>query len=145
MQNRPIVVTEIDAARLRALLAVRARAGRDQDHLHDLAAELERARIAEPEDVSADVITIHTRLQVLDLVSGERRELTLVLPHESDASAGRISVLAPLGTALLGYREGDEVEWLMPGGLRRLRIEYVRPPAEGRVAPAQEVFSSAIG
>jgi regulator of nucleoside diphosphate kinase len=91
------------------------------------------------------VITIHTRLQVLDLVSGERRELTLVLPHESDASAGRISVLAPLGTALLGYRAGDEVEWLMPGGLRRLRIEYVRPPAEGRVAPAQEVFSSAIG
>jgi len=145
MQNRPIVVTEIDAARLRALLAVRARAGHDQDHLHDLAAELERARIAEPEDVSADVITIHTRLQVLDLVSGERRELTLVLPHESDASAGRISVLAPLGTALLGYREGDEVEWLMPGGLRRLRIEHVRPPAEGRVAPAQEVFSSAIG
>jgi regulator of nucleoside diphosphate kinase len=64
---------------------------------------------------------------VLDLVSGERHELTLVLPRESDAGTGRVSVLAPLGTALLGYRVGDEIEWLMPGGLRRLRIEEVRP------------------
>jgi regulator of nucleoside diphosphate kinase len=135
MRNIPIVITAIDAARLRNLLAVRARNGRDHEHLHDLAAELERARIAEPDDVPADVITIHTRVQVLDLVSGECRELTLVLPRESDASAGRISVLAPLGTALLGYRAGDEVEWLMPGGLRRLRIESVRPPAEDRAAP----------
>lgn len=135
MRNMPIVITEIDAARLRDLLAVRTRAGRDQEHLHDLAAELERARIAESDEVSADVITIHTRVQILDLVSKERRELTLVLPRESDASAGRISVLAPLGTALLGNRAGDEVEWLMPGGLRRLRIESVRPSAEDGAAP----------
>ena len=145
MRNIPIVITESDAARLRDLLAVRARARRDHEHLHDLAAELERARIVEPDDLPADVITIHTRVQVLDLVSGERRELTLVLPRESDASAGRISVLAPLGTALLGYRTGDEVEWLMPGGLRRLLIESVRPPVEDRVAPAHQVSSSAIG
>ena len=144
MRNLPIVISQIDAARLRDLLAVRARAERDQAHLHELAEELERARIAEPDDVPADVITIHTRVQVLDLVSGERRELTLVLPRESDASVGRISVLAPLGTALLGYRVGDEVEWQMPGGLRRLRIESVRLPDEGRAAPAHEVFSSAI-
>ena len=82
-----------------------------------------------------------TRVHVLDLVSWERRELVLVLPRESDAVAGRISVLAPLGTALLGFREGDEVEWLMPGGLRRLRIEDVRrrPKSTGglaRAAPA---------
>ncbi len=145
MRNHPIVITEIDAARLRGLIAVQARAQLDQDHLHELAAELERARIAEPDDVPADVITMHTRIHVLDLVSGERQELTLVLPRESDASAGRISVLAPLGTALLGYRAGDEVEWLMPGGLRRLRIESVFPPAADRVAPVREVLSTAIG
>jgi regulator of nucleoside diphosphate kinase len=144
MRDHPIVITEIDAARLRDLIAVRARSERDQDHLHELAAELERARIAEPEEVPADVITMHTRIQVLDLVSGERRELTLVLPRESDASAGRISVLAPLGTALLGYRAGDEVEWQMPGGLRRLRIENVRPPAEAQVAAVPEAGPYAI-
>jgi len=144
MRNRPIVITRIDAARLRELLATRARAERDQDHLQELAEELERARIAESEDVPADVITIHTRIQVLDLGSGERRELTLVLPRESDASAGRISVLAPLGTALLGFRAGDEVEWQMPGGLRRLRIESVRPPAELQACATPGAYASAI-
>ena len=145
MRNRPIVITRTDAARLRELLATRARAARDQDHLEELTEELERARIADPNEVPADVITIHTRIQVLDLVSGERRELTLVLPRESDASAGRISVLAPLGTALLGYRAGDEVEWQMPGGLRRLRIERVLPPDEQHAAPARETYASALG
>jgi len=145
MREQPIVIGKVDAARLRKLLAARVRAGRDQDHLEELAAELERARIAEPGDVPGDVIAIHARVQVLDLVSGERRELTLVLPRESDASAGRISVLAPLGTALLGYRAGDEVEWLMPGGLRRLRIESVHPPAENMEAPGHEVVSRAVG
>ena len=70
---------------------------------------------------------------MLDLSSGERREYTLTYPAEADVAAGRISVLAPLGTALLGYREGDEFEWQMPGGLRRLRIEKVRSSHEDSV------------
>jgi regulator of nucleoside diphosphate kinase len=128
VRDRPIVVTESDAARLRDLLAAQARAERDHGHLQELAEELERAVTAEPGEAPEDVITMHTHVQVLDLMSGARRELMLVFPREADLSAGRISVLAPLGTALLGYREGDEVEWLMPGGLRRLRIERVRQP-----------------
>jgi regulator of nucleoside diphosphate kinase len=112
VRDRPIVITKSDAAKLRELLAARARAEHDQDHLHELAAELERALIAEP---------------------------------EADLNAGRISVLAPLGTALLGYREGDEVEWQMPGGLRQLRIERVRRLTEDRVARRREVPATAVG
>ena len=145
MRNRPIVINRTDAARLRDLLAARARVERDQDHLHELQSELERARIAEADEVSDDVISIHARVDVLDLTSGERRELTLVLPRESDPGAGRISVLAPLGTALLGYRTGDEVEWLMPGGLRRLRIEAVRQLADETPAPMRETRTGAAG
>src|SRR4029079_14420276 len=102
MRNRPIVISRTDAARLRELLATRARAELDQDHLRELAEELERARIAESDQVPAGVITIHARVQVRDLVSGECRELTLVLPRESDASAGRISVFARRGYAPRG-------------------------------------------
>jgi regulator of nucleoside diphosphate kinase len=145
MRDRPIVISRTDAARLRDLIAARARVARDQDHLDELAAELERARIADPEDLPADVITIDTSVRVLDLVSGERRELTVVLPVQSDASAGRISVLAPLGTALLGYRVGDEIEWRMPGGLRRMRIETVQPPAVERSDSMREVLTVACG
>jgi regulator of nucleoside diphosphate kinase len=130
VRDRHIVITESDASRLRGLLATRMGAVRDHGHLEELAAELERALIAGSDEVPGDVITMHTRVRVLDLKSREHRELVLVFPLESDPAAGRISVLAPLGTALLGYREGDEVEWTMPGGLRRLRIEKVwQPPA----------------
>lgn len=145
MRDRPIVITRADAARLRLLLSTRARAERDQAHLLELSEELERARIAAADEVPADVIGIHSRIEVLDLARGERRYLTLVLPHESDARAGRISVLAPMGTALLGFRAGDEVEWQMPGGLRRLRIESVRPPDEPHASPAGEAYAGAIG
>ena len=125
MRDRHIVISKSDAASLRGLLATRMSAPRDHGHLDELGAELERALIAERDEVPGDVITMHTRVHVLDLKSQERREVVLVFPWESDPAAGRISVLAPLGTALLGYREGDEVEWTMPGGLRRLRIEKV--------------------
>jgi regulator of nucleoside diphosphate kinase len=144
MRNHPIFVSESDAGRLGDLLAARARAVRDQDHLHELCVELERAIVLDPGRVPGDVITMQARVQILDLTSGERRELTLVFPWQADISARRISVLAPLGTALLGHREGDEVEWAMPGGLRRLRIEKVRQPSPRAIPRVRETRSGAL-
>ncbi|WP_116809103.1 GreA/GreB family elongation factor [Steroidobacter cummioxidans] len=126
MRDHPIVISEPDARVLRGLLA-RAAQGHDQEHLEELSLELERAQVLQPEQVAADVVTMHKPLRILDLSNGTRQELTLVGPAEANVSARRISVLAPLGTALLGNREGDEVEWQMPGGVRRLRIESVQP------------------
>jgi regulator of nucleoside diphosphate kinase len=128
MRDQPIVIAASDAARLRGLVAARAAAAQDQDHLQELAVELERALVLEPGEVPAHVITMDSHVTVLDLTSGARDEWVLVFPADADVRARRISVLAPLGTALLGYREGDEVEWEMPSGLRRLRIEKVRQP-----------------
>jgi len=88
--------------------------------------ELERALVVDPSRLSPNVVTLYAAVRVRDLESGHPQELTLVSPSEANVSAGRISVLAPLGTALLGYRQGDVVEWVMPGGLRRLLIEEVR-------------------
>jgi regulator of nucleoside diphosphate kinase len=125
MRDLPIVISEPDARVLRGLLA-RAANGHDQEHLEELSLELERAQVLDPAQVAADVVTMHKPLGVLDLSNGTRMELTLVGPAEANVSARRISVLAPLGTALLGNRQGDEVEWVMPGGVRRLRIESVQ-------------------
>jgi regulator of nucleoside diphosphate kinase len=129
MRVRPIVVTDLDARRLRALLARQGEASNlDQGHLQQLQSELERARVLLWEEMPADVVTMHSEVRVLDLESGGRSDYTLVFPREADVSAKRISVLAPLGTALLGFRKGDTVEWMMPGGIRRLRIERVHQP-----------------
>ncbi|HEY6640842.1 GreA/GreB family elongation factor [Povalibacter sp.] len=125
MRERPIVITNTDAGVLRSLLAAGRAKMRDQDHLDKLELELERAFLIDAQDVPPTVVTMHRRISVLDLSTGTRQELMLVGPSEADVTARKISVLAPLGTALLGYSEGDELEWQMPGGLRRLRIEKV--------------------
>lgn len=128
MRDHPIVISEPDARVLRGLLA-RVAQVRDQEHLEELSEELERAQVLQPEEVAADVVTMHKLVRIVDMSTGTRQELTLVGPAEADVSARRISVLAPLGTALLGYREGDEVEWRMPGGVRHLKIESVQEAA----------------
>jgi regulator of nucleoside diphosphate kinase len=125
MTDRQIVISEPNARVLRNLLRTRNAAPHDQEHLQELRAELDRALVMESSQVSPTVVTLHAAVRVRDLESGQRQELTLVSPREADVSAGRISVLAPLGTALIGYRQGDIVERLMPGGLRRLLIEEV--------------------
>ena len=129
--GRPaIFVAEGDARRLTFLLSGERDGAHDLMHLRELRAELERAIIVAPQDIPPGVITMHSGITVLDTTAGSRRDITLVFPHEAQPADGKISVLAPLGTALLGYRQGDEVEWLMPGGIRRLRIENVRSADE---------------
>jgi regulator of nucleoside diphosphate kinase len=144
MRNRPIFITEIDAAKLRGLLAAFATAQRDQGHLEALALELERAIVVAPDELPRDVVTMHARVHMSDSMTGERRELVLVYPGQADVAAQRVSVLAPIGTALLGYREGDDVEWITPGGLRRLRVEKVVQPSV-KPEPAREAPSLAVG
>lgn len=127
MRESPIFIVDTDAAKLRGLLAGRTRANdaRDQEHLLRLGAELERAFVMKAGAVPRGVVMLNSEVQVVDQSSGVRRELTVVFPSESDPSAGRVSVLAPLGCALMGQHEGEIVEWEVPGGLRRLRIEKV--------------------
>jgi regulator of nucleoside diphosphate kinase len=91
-----------------------------------LAGELDRADVVPRADVRGDVVTMHTRVRYLDETAGERREVTLVYPHESDVANGRVSVLAPVGSALLGLSEGQAIDWEFPDGRpRRLRVESV--------------------
>lgn len=127
MTSRTIVVTDRDFWRLNALVSARtADHTRDQEHIDRLEEELVRSVPVATAEVPADVVTMHSRVAVRDLDAGTSRTYTLVFPREADLPSGRLSVLAPLGTALLGYRVGDEIEWSMPGGMRRVRIESVR-------------------
>lgn len=145
MSSRTIIVTDADFWPLSAL--VRARTAdfmRDREHIDQLAQELARSAPVPATEVPADVITMHSRVRVRDLGTGAARNYTLVFPYQADLRYGRLSVLAPLGTALLGYREGDEIEWAMPGGLRQLRIESVRQTRSPRaLAPSRAMRSTA--
>lgn len=99
-----------------------------------LAEELARAEEVAPAEVPPDVVTLNSTVRVTDLDHGDTRQWTVVMPGHGRYEDGKISVLAPLGTALLGYRCGDEIEWEVPGGRRRLRIDEVvfQPEAAGQ-------------
>ena len=91
-----------------------------------LADELDRADVLPRAAVRDDVVTMHACVRYLDETTGERRDVTLVYPDETDVANGRISVLAPVGSALLGLSEGDAIDWEFPDGRRRrLRVEAV--------------------
>jgi regulator of nucleoside diphosphate kinase len=132
--DREIYVTALDVERLRKLLdGARLWSTRDREHLQALEAELDRARVVAPQDIPGDVVTMNSTALVKDVDTGAEMALTLVFPSEAGLELGKISILAPVGTALLGYRVGDTIEWKVPGRVRRLRVEKViyQPEAAG--------------
>jgi len=134
MFRTPIHITDFDARRLQAVLAryehLPASSHREVNRLRR---ELERARIVPSREVGEQVVTMNSVVVLRDLDSGQEFTCRLSFPDEADADAGRLSVLAPVGTAILGYREGSVIEWDVPKGTRRIRIEKVlyQPEAAG--------------
>jgi len=130
MDTRVIYITEADMKRLRPLIEGMKNS---RDDLRGLQAELEHARVVTPADVPPDVITMNSKARLRDLDTGEEMIFTLVFPGEASIEHDRISVVAPIGTAMLGQRVGDEFEWEVPAGSVRLRVEEMlyQPEAAG--------------
>ncbi len=132
MRDR-IYITNGDFERLRRLIAGRRGANApDNKYLDMLEQELDRAEIVEPNAIPRDVVTMNSEVRLKDLDSGEARVYRLIFPSQS-RTENSISVLAPIGTAMLGYRVGDVIEWPVPKGMRRLRVMDVifQPEAAG--------------
>ena len=133
-----IWLTAQDYNRLRQLLAELTRQSRGmQAGLATLEDILDVARVVQPEKVPGNVVTMNSRVLFEDVSSGEKDTVTIVYPADADSSAGRISVLSPMGAALLGESEGEEVQLPVPHGqTRRVRISNVlyQPEAQGDFA-----------
>lgn len=132
--SRTIYMTEFDVKRLRELIRDSDSAEyRGSAYIDHLRGELNRAKIVLPQEIPADVITMNSRAILQDADSGDEMMLTLVFPQDADVLQDKISVLAPIGTAILGYREGDTIEWEVPDGTRRLVVKKIvyQPEASG--------------
>jgi regulator of nucleoside diphosphate kinase len=134
--NRSIVITESDMAKLQVLIdAAQSYGGRNREHLDELEEELGRAKVVKSKNIPKNTVTMNSRVRITDLDSSKEIVYQLVFPREADISKNKISVLAPIGTALLGYSVGDEIEWSVPGGSRHIRIDAVEyQPEAARVA-----------
>ncbi len=135
MEPRDIYITKFDLARLKELVDVGiAFKERDREYLEGLQNELDRAHVVEPTAIPDNVVTMNSRVRLKDIGSGEETIYDLAFPSDANIGQNKISILAPIGTAILGYRTGDTVEWEVPAGTRKVRIEEVlyQPEAAGR-------------
>lgn len=122
MNSHSILLCASDHEQLRLRLALAGSPPRPHGILADLRTELNRAVIVPDETLPPTVVRIGSTVRVQDLRTGEIESYAVTLPERADPDQGRVSVMAPLGLAVLGYAIGDEFDWATPGGNRHLRI-----------------------
>ncbi len=140
---REICITREDLHKLKKLMDDGAYHSKDDRHVLELCGELARAQVVPADCIPGDVITMNTK--VLLRVNGEEEEVTLVYPNEADVSQNCISVLSPIGTAILGYRERDSFEWNVPTGTAQVEVIRVlyQPEAAQKTQNAGETETGA--
>lgn len=134
----PITVTHEDRLRLDTMLqSAQVNAAEQHEYLHALGVELERAQETTSADVPCDVVTMDSMVELRDQETGEIDTYTIVYPERANIAMNRISVLAPIGTAILGCRVGDVVKVRTPAGRRRIRVEKIHFQPEQANRPLQ--------
>ncbi|ASJ71442.1 nucleoside diphosphate kinase regulator [Granulosicoccus antarcticus] len=131
--NPAIVISTLDVDRLESLM--RKLPASEFPGRESLQAELDRAQVVDPQEIPATVVTMNSTVRFAIVETSEVFSLTLVYPNDMGDGEGRISILAPVGSALLGLKEGDIIEWPKPGGsVQNVRIEEVmyQPEREGQ-------------
>ncbi len=119
-----ITVSTLDMDRLDAMLESPAHS--QTPAARALADELNRATVLPADQIPEGIVMMHSRVECEDEVSGEKHVLTLVFPREANVDEGKVSVLAPVGSALLGLAVGQSIDWPAPGGRKRgLRVSAV--------------------
>lgn len=133
-QNRQIFITDFDLQRLQELIEeMQEQPSRDTRYLEELGEELVRAEVVSPQEIPPQVVTMNSKVRLQDLDSKTELEYTLVFPADANLDQGKISVLAPVGMAMIGYRAGDTIAWKVPAGIKRLKVKKIlyQPEAAG--------------
>lgn len=126
-----IYVTDQDFQRLQVLISEASGAVADA-----LDEELARANVVAQKDIPRDTVTMNSKIAYVDEVTGDKHVVSLVYPQEANFAEGKLSVLAPIGVALLGLKVGDRIDWKLPSGqVKKIKLEAViyQPEAEGNL------------
>ena len=127
MRQKTIYITDLDIKRLKELIKVAREFGdnKDEIYLEELEKELNRGKIVKSKDVPENVITMNSKILLKDLDGQEEMTYKLVFPDNANSNHNKVSILAPIGIALLGYKVGDIIELKVPAGLRRLEVKKI--------------------
>ena len=131
MTQPNIIISEQDLNRLETMLEHQPKLTETMQHLEN---ELARAVVVAPQDVPANIVSMNAKVLITIVPSIEPTEITLVYPHDFHGEKGQVNILAPVGAAILGLAEGQEIEWPQPDGhTMKIKIEKIlyQPEREG--------------
>ncbi|MDD5016299.1 MAG: nucleoside diphosphate kinase regulator [Atribacterota bacterium] len=134
MLKKLIYITDNDMKRLKELIMVAKEFGnKAKKYLRELEDELAKGVVINSRNIPNNIITMNSKIRLRDINTQKEMICWLVFPGDSNADQGKISILAPIGTALLGYTVGDIIEWRVPAGLTKLKVEEIlyQPEAAG--------------
>ena len=134
MSKKLIYITDNDMKRLKELIMVAREFGKENEkYLRDLEGELVRGKVVKSQDIPNNIVTMNSKIRLRNIATQEEIIYQLVFPDNADVNQGKISILAPIGTALLGYKAGDIIKWKVPAGLTKLKVEDIlyQPEAVG--------------
>ncbi|SRR5574344_3093253 len=129
-----IIVNKLDSSRLmNRLKLARVNKSCQATDAEKLTQELNRAKLCDPKKIPGDVVTMNSIVRIYIPSMNSRKEIKLVYPEDANLKENKISIFAPIAIALLGYRKGDEVDWILPGGNKKILIEEIlfQPEASG--------------
>ena len=131
---KKIILNRLDYARIKKCISV-AQEFRSisEKEAGELLNELNSAEIVDPEAVPSNVVTMNSIVKISFLNNDKQVQFQIVYPDEAHLKANKISIFSPIATALIGYQKGDEIEWIVPAGLTRIRIDEIiyQPEASG--------------
>jgi regulator of nucleoside diphosphate kinase len=131
---RGLIVNRLDYGRIKKYIEqARQLRSINAAESEKLLTELENAQIMDPQDIPSDVVTMNSIVKVSFLNNNKEVQFQIVYPDQAKFKEQKISIFSPIATALIGYQVGDEIEWVVPGGLTKLRIDQIiyQPEAAG--------------
>lgn len=120
MKTNPVVLCESDFKKLQDFVGAQSSQAKADEM--SLAHELGRAIVVKDDSIPQHTVRLNSIVEIESVDTSKKTKCTIVMPAEADIAKKKISVIAPLGTALIGFRKGEEVEWAMPAGLKKFRI-----------------------
>ena len=131
---RKITINRLDYARIKKCVSdARQFRSISNAEAEKLIRELDSAEIVEPKAIPSDVVTMNSIVKLSFLNNNKQVQFQVVYPDEANLKENKISIFSPIATALIGYKVGDEIEWIVPAGLTQLKIDEIiyQPEAAG--------------
>lgn len=131
---KDLIINRLDYARIkRSIDDARQFKSLNKVDSDKLLHELESAKIVEPEEIPANVVTMNSIVKLIFLNSNKQIEFQIVYPEKANLKENKISIFSPIATALIGYKVNDEIEWIVPSGPTKIKIEEIiyQPEAAG--------------